>query len=411
MGYDVTLIFPSSPFLIDQQVFPPLGILYLAATVREWGYNPQVIDLAVADLEETAKVESDIVGISLTTPQRDQAYRIAKQMKKEGKTTIAGGPHATHMPQECIDNGFDYVVRGEGEMALVSLLLMLTSNMQPEDRIVGNTLDLVGIDKLAIPARDLIDLEKYRYTIEGRHATTLMTSRGCPYNCSFCSRVTNKYRKASAKYVISEIEHLHETYGYEAFMIFDDVFIASGQRTKALAQYFDGSGFLFRCFARSNLIDDKAADYLAQMGVVEVGIGVESGSNTILKKNLKGTTREGNLRAFEMLRNAGLRTKAFIIVGLPGESEDTIRETDDWIQSARPDDIDFTVFQPLPGSPVFERPELWDIKFNYNNSPMWYKGTPGMYKSNVSTEALSAERIVEIRDELEDKYKKKELLR
>ncbi len=82
MGYDITLIFPSSPFLINEQVFPPLGILYLAGMLRDWGYKPQVIDLAVADLEETVKVEADIVGISLTTPQRDQAYRIAKQMKK-----------------------------------------------------------------------------------------------------------------------------------------------------------------------------------------------------------------------------------------------------------------------------------------------------------------------------------------
>ena len=411
MGYDISLIFPSSPFLINEQVFPPLGILYLAAICRDWGYKPQVIDLATADLEDTVKVEANIVGISLTTPQRDQAYRIAKQLKKEGKTTIAGGPHATHMPQECLENGFDYVIRGEGEMALVGLLLYLTSDMSPDDKMLGNTSDFVSPDRLPMPARDLIDLEKYRYTIEGRHATTLMTSRGCPFHCSFCARVTRKYRSASAKYVISEIEHLYDTYGFEAFMIFDDVFTVSKKRTKALAEYFAGSGFLFRCFARSNLIDHDITNYLAQMGVVEVGIGVESGSDEILRKNLKGTNRQGNLNAFRRLREKGIRSKAFIIVGLPGESEATISETEDWIRQARPDDIDFTVFQPLPGSPVFEKPKLWDIKFEYNSSPMWYKGTPGMYKSNVSTSALSSERIVEIRDELEDKYKKKELLR
>jgi radical SAM superfamily enzyme YgiQ (UPF0313 family) len=211
--------------------------------------------------------------------------------------------------------------------------------------------------------------------------------------------------------VISEIEHLYNTYGFEAFMIFDDVFTVSKKRTKALAQYFAGRDFKFRCFARSNLLDDDIAGYLAQMGVVEVGIGVESGSQEVLRKNLKGTTREGNLTAFRRLRERGIRVKAFIIVGLPGESEATIRDTEDWIERARPDDIDFTVFQPLPGSPVFEKPELWDIKFEYNSRPMWYKGTPGYYESNVSTEALSAERIVEIRDELEEKYKKKELLR
>ena len=84
MKYDISLIFPSSPFLLDQQVFPPLGILYLAATARDWGYKVQVIDLVVADLQDTIKVKSDIVGVSLTTPQRDQAYRIAKFLKKDG---------------------------------------------------------------------------------------------------------------------------------------------------------------------------------------------------------------------------------------------------------------------------------------------------------------------------------------
>jgi radical SAM superfamily enzyme YgiQ (UPF0313 family) len=238
-----------------------------------------------------------------------------------------------------------------------------------------------------------------------------MTSRGCPYNCAFCSRVTKKFRKASAKYVIKEIEHLHDTYGFEAFMIFDDVFIASGRRTKAIAEHFDGSGFLFRCFARSNLINKGSARLMKKMGVVEVGIGVESGNSEILRRNLKGTSPEGNLKAFRILQEEGIRTKAFLIVGLPGESESSVADTEGWIRQARPDDIDFTVFQPLPGSPIFERPEMWDIKFEYNSKPMWYKGIPGQYQSTVSTEALSSERIVEIRDELEARYKKKEYLR
>lgn len=194
-------------------------------------------------------------------------------------------------------------------------------------------------------------------------------------------------------------------------MIFDDVFVASKKRTKLLAEHFEGSPYRFRCFARSNLIDDQIVEYLARMGVVEVGIGVESGSDRILRKNLKGTSSQGNLKALQCLKRGGIRTKAFIIVGLPGESGESICETEDWIRQAEPDDIDFTVFQPLPGSMIFEKPELWDIKFEYNSAPMWYKGTPGQYSTSVSTEHLSAQRIVELRDELEMKYKKKELLR
>jgi radical SAM superfamily enzyme YgiQ (UPF0313 family) len=411
MKPDITLIFPSSPFLINEQVFPPLGILYLAGLLRDWGYKPQVIDLAACDLQDPVKVEADIVGISLTTPQRDQAYRIAKQLKKEGKVLIAGGAHATHMPDECVKNGFDFVVRGEGEMPLLSLMLYLTSDMRPESKIVGSASDCVSPDRLALPARDLIDLKKYRYRIEGRQATTIMTSRGCPYNCSFCARVTRKFRYAKAETVMKEIGHLRKTYDYRAFMIFDDVFIASKKRNRRLARLLEGQDLKFRCFVRSNLIDDENVRLMKRMGVVEVGIGVESGSNEILKRNLKGTTREGNLEAIKILRKHGIRTKAFLIVGLPGESRDTIRETIGWIESARPDDIDFTIFQPLPGSPVFERPDFWNIKFEYNSKPMWYKGTPGYYECSVSTEHLYSEELVAIRDELEDRYKKKELLR
>jgi len=411
MTCDISLIFPSSPFLIDQEVFPPLGILYLAAVLRDWGYTVQVIDLAAADFNDLVRVESNIVGISLTTPQRDQAYRIARQLKKEGKTLIAGGPHATHMPHECIENGFDYVIKGEGEMALTALMLYLTSGMQCDEKVLGNTSDLVSIDRLPLPARDLIDIKKYHYTIDSRPATTLMTSRGCPFHCSFCARITRKFRQASSKYVIREVEHLNKEYGFEAFMIFDDVFVTSRKRTRELAEYFGQKDYRFRCFARSNLIDDQTASYLARMGVVEVGMGVESGSDEILQKNLKGTTTQRNLEAVWALRKAGIRCKAFLIVGLPGETEGTILDTQRWIEEARPDDVDFTVFQPLPGSPVFEKPELWDIKFQYNSAPMWYKGIPGSYKSTVSTEGLSSERIVELRDMMEAKYKDKEKLK
>jgi radical SAM superfamily enzyme YgiQ (UPF0313 family) len=388
-----------------------LGILYLAGVLRDWGYKPQVIDLAACDLETPVKVESKIVGISLTTPQRDQAYRIVRQLKKEGKTLIAGGPHATYMPDECIENGFDYVIRGEGELPLLSLMLYLTSSMKPESNVLGNVKDCVSLDKLSMPARDLINLDEYRYTIEGRHATTLMTSRGCPYNCSFCARVTRSFRYAKAETVMKEIWHLRKTYGYHAFMIFDDVFIASKKRNRKLAAILEGQNLKFRCFARSNLIDEENVELMKYMGVVEVGIGVESGNSEILRRNLKGTSPEGNLQAFKELQKAGIRAKAFLIVGLPGESESTVRDTEEWIKRARPDDIDISIFQPLPGSPVFEKPELWNIKFEYDSMPMWYKGTPGEYQSAIATEHLSAERIVELRDELEDKYKNKELLR
>lgn len=408
MTYDITLIFPTSPFLLNQQVFPPLGILYLSSYLRKSGYNVQCLDLALGHLPDQAK--SNIIGISLTTPQRHEAYSLVKKYKKEGKLLIAGGAHASHMPEECLEMGFDFVVKGEGERPLANLLGYLIKGVIPQEKIIEKK-GLVPIDLIPFPDRKSINVREYKYRIGGRLATTLMTSRGCPYNCSFCSKITKGCRIQSAYRTYKEMTYISQVFGFKAFMIFDDIFVVDKQRNRILADLLEPCGFSFRCFARANLIDGETCRLLWRMGVGEVGIGVESGSDRILRRNLKGTSSKRNLKAFQSLKKRGIRTKAFIIVGLPGESEESIRETEDWIKQAEPDDIDFTIFQPLPGSPIFKNPGKWGIKFNYNGSEFWFKGTPGKYHSNVTTEHLSSERIVELRDELEEKYKDRRFLK
>ena len=125
---------------------------------------------------------------------------------------------------------------------------------------------------------------------------------------------------------------------------------------------------------------------------------------------MKGTTRAQNTKAVKTLHSHGIRAKAFLIVGLPGETRNTVCDTADWIEEAGPDDIDISIFQPLPGSRIFADPKAWDIEFTYNGKAQWYKGTPGQYVSNVSTKELSADAIVAYRDILEQAYKRKELL-
>jgi len=116
MKPDITLIFPSSPFLLDQAVFPPLGILYLSAYLKQYGLNVQCLDIGIGHTADMVK--SDVVGISLTTPQRSEAFKLAKKFNHMGKQVIAGGPHATHQSQECLKHGFTHVVRGQGETCL-----------------------------------------------------------------------------------------------------------------------------------------------------------------------------------------------------------------------------------------------------------------------------------------------------
>jgi len=214
----------------------------------------------------------------------------------------------------------------------------------------------------------------------------------------------------SPERTVAEIHHIHDKYGFEAFMIYDDLFIASKNRMAGILELLKRP-FTFRCFARSNLVEEGICQLLTDLGVVEVGLGIETGSDAILKKNMKGATVEQNSRAVALLRKYGIRAKSFIIVGLPGETYETVEETADWLRKTRPDDVDVSVFQPYPGSPIFENPEEWGITFQYDGKPQWFKGTPGKYESSVSTESLSAQEIVKYRDMLEAEFKPKELLR
>ena len=397
---NITLVFPSSPFLLDQKVFPPLGILYLSAYLKQKGLQVQCLDMGIGHTPEMA--ESENIGISLTTPQREEAFALARRFRREGRITIAGGPHATHMPDECMDHGFTLALHGRGEHVLHWMLA--DSLHKPPDRIK------IDIDDYPFPDRDALPIKEYHYEIDGVPATPIMTSRSCPFHCSFCAKIDNDFQMQSAERTVREIRHVHEKYGFEAFMVFDDVFVASKKRLERIANAVEGE-FKFRCFARSNLLDDKVCELLKKMGVVEVGIGIESGSDEILSRNMKGTTRKQNTRAVRRLHDNGIRAKAFLIVGLPGESNQTVIETGDWITEAKPDDIDLSVFQPMPGSRIFSDPEKWGIKFEYNGKPMWYKGKPGEYEPIASTEHLSGAEILEWRDLLEQEFKRPELLR
>jgi len=397
---DITLIFPRSTFLLDEAVFPPLGILYLSAYAKQHGISVQCLDMGLGHTPEM--VASDVVGISFTTPQRMEAFELARRFNLEGKQVIAGGPHATHMAQECLIHGFTHVIRGYGERTMVQFVskMMGKGMVSPPEP---------AIDEIPFPDRNALPIRDYHYDIGGKPATPIMTSRGCPFHCIFCGRITGDFMIQSAERTVAEIEHIHDRYGYDAFMIYDDIFIASKKRLERMADMLGGR-YTFRCFARANLLDDRVCHLMRKLGVVEVGIGIESGSDEVLERCMKGTTRKMNTRAVRHLHNQGIRAKAFLIVGLPGETISTIIETADWIKEAQPDDIDVSVLQPMPGSPIFMEPERYGLWFEYNGKPGWYKGTPGQYQG-VSTDHLTADEIVEWRDLLEQEFKPRELLR
>lgn len=397
----ITLIFPDSSFLLDQKMFPPLGILYLAGYLKEKGLKVQCLDIALGHTLDM--VESDIVGVSFTTPQRDSAFKIASRLKN--KVLIAGGPHPTHMEQECLDNGFDHVVKGYGEHKLYNILINEYKLPMEEIKTEPRATDL------PYPDRDALPIHEYVQYIDGRLSTPILTARGCNNSCSFCSKISRKLKLQTAERTINEMHHITETYGFTAFTIYDDSFTISKKRLAKIVDGIKDDDYRFRCFCRSDLLSDKVCELLACMGMDTVGIGIESGSDDILKMNMKRATRDDNTEAIERLHKHGIKAKAFLIAGLPGETHETIWRTMEWIETAKPDDIAMSVFQPLPGSHIFNNPAKWNINFSYNGQPLWYRGKPDEYISNVRTEMLSTDQIVAYRDFIEKKYKPQELLK
>jgi len=263
------------------------------------------------------------------------------------------------------------------------------------------------LDSYPIIDRDLLDegIHGYHYEINGIPATSMITSRGCPYRCAFCSKYSTGVRFRSAGLVNDEITLLHEVFGFSALMFYDDTFILRPQRVLEICKHLKTLGIVWRCFVRGDLIVKHGMDFvklMADSGCVEVAMGVESGSDEILKAIHKGETVSDIRRATEWLDHYGIRVKGLFIVGLPGESWETLEDTTRLISELPFSALDFTVFQPYAGSPIYENKQDYDIDWDelpWDES--YFKSRPGEYHCHVRTSSLSSKEIESARNKLE----------
>jgi len=396
MTKTICLVSLPSPFLQDERVFPPLGILYLKAALDSQGIQAHVHDERIEDIPSGFS----FYGISATTPQFPLALKALKNIREDNPKSkvIIGGPHATVDPESCEDAGFDSVVMGHGELAL------------PVAMQTGSSRISIPYSGYILPDRGAIDLSAYSYKIDGIEATSVMTSRGCPYSCAFCCKSAGKVVLHSAEDVIKELSILRNDYGYNAFMFFDDIFICDAYRVCAIMQFLENWGAKWRAFVRADMLlrlGDDVVHRMASSGCVEVGMGVESGSDKILKIINKGEDVETIKKAVRLLHRHDIRVKGFFIVGLPSESRETVDDTAQLCFEAQFDDVDFTIFQPFKGSYIYNHCESFDINWRIKDlQSMWYKGRSGQYQSNVWTSHLTREEIVEARDYLDRRFKK-----
>ena len=401
----VTLISPPSPFLIDQKAFPPLGLLYVAGFLEHNEIDINVADLANKETELENALEpymdADIYGITSTSPQYPQALKILKVLRRRNPKArvVIGGAYPSSLPDKCIQDGFDFVVAGEGEEAMLKLIKNIKKKQTPG--IVQATY-IQDMDTIPFPARHLVDISSFAYNIDDGKGTTLITSRGCPYVCSFCSKEVwqRGTRFHGTDYVIAELEYIINRYNFKHFLFLDDTITIRKKRLLELCKRMETLNIKWRCYARTTTTKEMLIA-MKKAGCVEIGVGVESGSQKILDIVDKKETVEQNSAFVELCKQVGITANVFIMIGLPGENYETVEETRQWMERVRPDKFGFNIFMPYAGTPVYKNPDRYDIQiFDVPEEKSWVKGRQGEYESFVATNALSRNEIERLFGEL-----------
>ena len=354
--------------------YPPLGLMYLAAILKEDNHKVFLEDLEVNQWKEQqildflSKTNPDMVAIGSTTPTHHSAEDIFKLIKEFDQKiiTVAGGPHPTILFNEVVkDPHIDFVIRGEGEITLKKLCAGLPIKSIKglsfmKEGIPVNTDDrglIEDLDQLPFPARYLLDKDNYQWSVTGegfRPVTPITTTRGCCFNCTFCSgHLTQgkKIRYRSVDNVVEEIKLIHD-YGIDYLVFEDDTFGVHTKRTYELLDAMSNLPFKIKCegMTRANLATEELLTKMKKAGFVRLSFGIESGNQEILNNVKKGTKLEDYRKAFKLAKKIGFETRGSIIIGLPGETVKTIKNTIKFIKSLDLYQVYINIGTPFPGT-------------------------------------------------------------
>ncbi|MBI4552680.1 MAG: cobalamin B12-binding domain-containing protein [Candidatus Latescibacteria bacterium] len=366
---------------------PPAGATQIAAPVVQAGHDVEIIDITYEPSLPDFR-HSDVVMFSVMTSQYNNYVELAKIAHAAGKTVIAGGVHPTFLSEESLATGYvDYVVRGEGEETITELLGamrehpatfrpngMLGISYRAPDGTIHHNPDRPppqDLDAIPWPARHL--LGKYMHIYKRtkldkvKSAGTLTMSRGCPYNCSFCS-VTKfsgaRWRTRSVTSVIEEIEHLFDRYGYEAIIFTDDLMTTHRKQIIELCDTIIERrlNFPWWCMARADnvMMWEDMVEKMAEAGCITVFLGLESGNEETLKNVNKGVatklvqsagsaTNVGEA-AVNRLRQYGMNCVGAFLIGEPHETRKQVEQTIGFAKRVDPEWAQFTIYTPLPGT-------------------------------------------------------------
>jgi radical SAM superfamily enzyme YgiQ (UPF0313 family) len=383
----ITLINLPSPALGEPWTNFPLGLGYVAAAIERRGYDVSILDMSSIYQVEGADIAgSNIFGLSVTTPQFEFAKDVARLIKKEhlNSLVVAGGPHALVAKEDFLkDPNFDSVVVEEGEFSFYELIRHYELYGGVEQTYWNPPIRLM--DDVPFPARHLLPdfkrkaqathaLLKDDYTEGGQ--TTIIASRGCPYKCSFCAPHPRKVRYRSPKNVIDELRQIIDQFGIYQFKWQDDTFTLNRRWIMELCDLIRKKlpKTYHRAHTRVNVFDDEMACAMKQAGFKVLCFGIESFSQSVLDRNMKGITIDQIESAFKIAKSHGFKTVGFLIFGMPGESKETVSETQRGVLRNKRylDYLNLATMVPLPGTPIWNDPDKFGCEIvSRDYSKLW----------------------------------------
>jgi anaerobic magnesium-protoporphyrin IX monomethyl ester cyclase len=365
--------------------YQPLGVCYLAGVLLQNGYSDvELIDAEAEDLpvDDAARrvlgARPDMVGISCVSFSYLYALDLARLIKQAADLPIViGGPHVDIYPREVMTHScFDVGVVGEGEhtfLELVRLLSAVPRTRWPEElaKLPGVVCRVDGqpvvngqrpvvhdLDALPYPARHLLQVKLYEQNYLPNPFISLLSARGCPFQCSYCYRPawTRRLRAHSPLYVVNEIEHCMRQFGASSFQFFDDTFTVDRRRVLEICRLIRERGLKIRflCLTRVDCLDREIVAALAGAGCSCISFGVESGDAGILAAMNKRFKPEDVERAFALCREHGIDIVAYYLLGHPQETKESIQRTIASIRATRPSWFKANIMRPYPASQLYE---------------------------------------------------------
>jgi anaerobic magnesium-protoporphyrin IX monomethyl ester cyclase len=374
------------------QPYPPLGTLYAASVLRQSGISVAVFDSMLEEPETgfrkalhahrpkvVAIYEDDFNFLTkmCLTRMREVAFAMIDEARKNGARVIVHGSDATDHAIDYLHQGCEFVLIGESEHSLLEVIKEIRDGGSGRHVPGVATLQRANFDEIVekqrpaptrpfdgfpLPARDLIDIAKYREAWDAAHGTfslNLIASRGCPFRCNWCAKPIfgDTFHARPAGEVAEEMRHLKEVYAAQHLWFADDIFALNRHWTRQFAVEVKKKDAVvpFKIQARADLLTADTAQSLARAGCAEVWMGVESGSQKVLDAMDKGLQVEEVVDARQHLRHEGIRACYFIQFGYPGETWSDVQKTIALVRETRPDDIGVSFSYPLPNTRFYER--------------------------------------------------------